>query len=68
MKKVIFLLSAAVLMLAACTPDTGSDPRVDKLMRKMTLDEKIGQLVLFTGDWSVTFTRQTTPASCRKSP
>ena len=54
MKKVIFLLSAAVLMLAACTPDTGSDPRVDKLMRKMTLDEKIGQLVLFTGDWSVT--------------
>ena len=54
MKKVILLLSAAVLLLAACTPDTGSDPRVDKLMRKMTLDEKIGQLVLFTGDWSVT--------------
>ena len=29
-------------------------PKVDSLMRVMTLDEKIGQLVLFTSDWTVT--------------
>ena len=30
------------------------DPRVDSLLRIMTLDEKIGQMVLFTSDWDVT--------------
>lgn len=31
-----------------------SHPKVDSLMRVMTLEEKIGQTVLFTSDWSVT--------------
>ena len=31
-----------------------SYPKVDSLMRVMTLEEKIGQMVLFTSDWSVT--------------
>ena len=30
------------------------DPRVDSLIRIMTLEEKIGQMVLFTSDWDVT--------------
>lgn len=42
-------------MVGACSrgPE-GSDPRVEKLLRKMTLEEKVGQTVLFTSDWSVT--------------
>ena len=42
-------------MVGACNrgPE-GSDPRVEKLLRKMTLEEKVGQTVLFTSDWSVT--------------
>ena len=31
-----------------------SHPKVDSLMKVMTLEEKIGQTVLFTSDWSVT--------------
>ena len=31
-----------------------SYPKVDSLMKVMTLEEKIGQTVLFTSDWSVT--------------
>ena len=57
MKKLVtvFLALAAV----ACAPKPAgkflqNDPRVDELMKKMTLDEKIGQMVLFTSDWSVT--------------
>ena len=30
------------------------DPRVESLLNEMTLDEKIGQMVLFTSDWDVT--------------
>lgn len=30
------------------------DPRVDSLLNMMTLDEKVGQMVLFTSDWDVT--------------
>ena len=58
MKPSIIILSAACVLLAGCNaaPAQGelNDPRVEKLMKKMTLDEKIGQLVLFTSDWSVT--------------
>ena len=58
MKRIIVLIAAAGSLLAACNlaPSDGefNDPRVNALMKKMTLDEKIGQLVLFTSDWSVT--------------
>ena len=52
----------AVLLLtiaAACTqapeaPKAKSYPIVDSLLKVMTLEEKVGQTVLFTSDWSVT--------------
>jgi len=47
-----------VLLAVACGPSgkpSGiSYPKVDSLMRVMTLEEKIGQMVLFTSDWTVT--------------
>ena len=35
-------------------PSAGIDPRVNALLAKMTLDEKIGQLTLYTTDWGST--------------
>ena len=56
MKKI--LLPLVLLLSLACNrsgkPAGSSDPKVDSLLRVMTLDEKIGQMVLFTSDWSVT--------------
>ena len=57
MKKLVTIILA--LAAVACAPKPAGkflqqDPRVDELMKKMTLDEKIGQMVLFTSDWSVT--------------
>lgn len=59
MKKLIPLFLSALLLAAACSHTSNSQaglsyPKVDSLMKVMTLDEKIGQLVLFTSDWSVT--------------
>lgn len=51
------LLVAAAVSCAGPSARQGnrvSHPKVDSLMRVMTLDEKVGQLVLFTSDWSVT--------------
>ena len=55
MKQFLYLLLAGSIARCACSrgPE-GSDPRVEKLLRKMTLEEKVGQTVLFTSDWSVT--------------
>ena len=55
----LIMLLTALVLLSACGQSrpkqaVKSHPRVDSLMKVMTLDEKIGQLVLFTGDWSVT--------------
>ena len=57
MKKL--LIPFAALVAIACNgsqsrTDSFSHPKVDSLMRVMTLEEKIGQTVLFTSDWSVT--------------
>jgi len=47
-------------LLAGCqntanhTTIDNTDARVDSVMKLMTLDEKIGQMVLFTSDWDVT--------------
>ncbi len=65
-----FLYFFALLALVSCggratAPRRGDDtaraanfdksyPVVDSLLRVMTLDEKIGQLVLYTSDWDVT--------------
>lgn len=65
-----FLYFFALLALVSCrgeatAPQTREDPAraanfnktypiVDSLLKVMTLDEKIGQLVLYTSDWDVT--------------
>ena len=50
-----FLLAA--LLPVSCTQHSAPQseyPIVDSLMQVMTLEEKVGQTVLFTGDWTVT--------------
>lgn len=55
MKSHSFLFVAVAALALSCGgPKEKSDPRVEKLLQQMTLDEKVGQLVLFTSDWSVT--------------
>ncbi len=50
----------AMIILASCqqTSQTVEDKRIefkiDSIMRQMTLDEEIGQMVLYTSDWDVT--------------
>ena len=50
----------AMIILASCqqTSQTAEDKRIefkiDSIMRQMTLDEEIGQMVLYTSDWDVT--------------
>ena len=56
---VFLLLSAAIVTSCGDRPGRETilrnvDPRVDSLLRIMTLEEKIGQMVLFTSDWDVT--------------
>ena len=53
MKKALLPLFA-ILVVASCSPSKGKDSRVDTLLSQMTLEEKVGQTVLFTSDWSVT--------------
>ncbi|MBK6620297.1 MAG: glycoside hydrolase family 3 C-terminal domain-containing protein [Saprospirales bacterium] len=56
----ILVLILLVPFLMQCTPagkPTAGDPydhRVDSVMATMTLEEKIGQMTLFTSDWDVT--------------
>ena len=56
MRKLIVPVLAALLV--SCTQNASREemhyPIVDSLMRVMTLEEKVGQTVLFTSDWSVT--------------
>ncbi|MBO4558394.1 MAG: beta-glucosidase BglX [Bacteroidales bacterium] len=63
-----FLIAICALLLVSCggrnesapaNPKVAANalkhyPIVDSLLRVMTLDEKIGQLVLYTSDWDVT--------------
>lgn len=58
------ILNAVVLIiiLAACSPKNASiietssktDPFIERLIAKMTLDEKLGQMTLYTTDWEST--------------
>jgi beta-glucosidase len=59
MKRIILFAFLSALLSSSCSGRRESDlkdvdPRVDSLIRIMTLDEKIGQMVLFTSDWDVT--------------
>lgn len=58
--KSVFAIFTAGLLLASCSQKNSSDKearlnqRVDSVLKLMTLDEKIGQMVLYTSDWDVT--------------
>lgn len=55
MKKLLFSLFLLPAVCCVQIPaQTQSHPKVDSLMKVMTLEEKIGQTVLFTSDWTVT--------------
>ncbi|MDP4238648.1 MAG: glycoside hydrolase family 3 N-terminal domain-containing protein, partial [Bacteroidota bacterium] len=58
MKKNIILVLLAVSFLSASaqkiTPNGNPDQKADSVLRLMNLDEKIGQLVLYSSDWDVT--------------
>lgn len=60
MKKLLLLVFAAILVLPACRRQSGSpqeviwDQKADSVLKLMTLEEKIGQMVLYTSDWDVT--------------
>jgi beta-glucosidase len=56
---IVYLLS--VILFFACSQKSGQnmvkraqDPFIEDLIKKMTLDEKLGQLSLFTTDWEST--------------
>src|SRR5688572_27329012 len=59
MKKVNTLVVFCIV-LAACnsnsptTSEDSTDARVDSVLDLMNLDEKVGQLTLYTSDWDVT--------------
>lgn len=56
MQKILTLLFLVVLFGACSGPQATNrvDQRVDSLLNIMTLEEKIGQLSLYTSDWDVT--------------
>lgn len=58
MKLIFFITVLSVAIVSSCSRHNKTikdvDPRVEALLREMTLDEKIGQMVLFTSDWDVT--------------
>lgn len=64
MRKYLFLLAVMPLAMSAfvsCgSPDTSAtlskdmQRKIDSLLNVMTLEEKVGQMVLFTSDWDVT--------------
>lgn len=60
MKHILPILLIGTIMFAACSspsatnPDARIEKRVDSVLQLMTLEEKIGQMVLYTSDWDVT--------------
>jgi len=60
MKKLLLLVFATILLLPACRQKSGDrqeaiwDQKADSVLKLMTLEEKIGQMVLYTSDWDVT--------------
>lgn len=60
MKKSVVIVVVLVAMLTSCSKSASNDAevrlnqRVDSVLKLMTLDEKIGQMVLYTSDWDVT--------------
>jgi beta-glucosidase len=60
--KQLFTLAVLTIMLTSLysckstqeNPEAMLDQRVDSVLKLMTLEEKIGQMVLYTSDWDVT--------------
>ena len=53
-KVIAFFISAYILIFQCSFGQTAKEKFVDSLLKQMTLDEKIGQMTLFTSDWDVT--------------
>ncbi|MBK8346792.1 MAG: beta-glucosidase BglX [Saprospiraceae bacterium] len=62
MRDRIVIIMTMITVLVACSPKNGekitgktkTDPFIEQLMAKMTLDEKLGQMTLYTTDWEST--------------
>lgn len=60
MKKLLSLVFATILLLPACRQQSDDpqeatwDQKADSVLKLMTLEEKVGQMVLYTSDWDVT--------------
>ena len=57
MKKFLLILLSTILLFSCSkksTADQQLDQKVDSVLRLMTIDEKIGQMVLYSSDWDVT--------------
>jgi beta-glucosidase len=56
--KQIFFVVAVSLCISSCkqsqSSQTDVDKRVDSVLNLMTVEEKVGQLTLYTSDWDVT--------------
>lgn len=53
--KFFFLLSTAIVSFFVCTAQRKTiDQKVDSVLKLMTLDEKIGQMNQYNGDWEAT--------------
>ena len=57
MKKYLLILLSTFLLFS-CSKKSNIDQQinqsVDSVLRLMTIDEKIGQMVLYSSDWDVT--------------
>jgi beta-glucosidase len=60
MRNIILLVFTTTLLLSSCR-QSGDDPqeaiwdqKTDSVLKLMTLEEKIGQMVIYTSDWDVT--------------
>src|SRR5215831_2674902 len=53
-KVIAFFISAYILIFQCSFGQTAKEKFVDSLLKQMTLDEKIGQMTLFTSDWDKT--------------
>jgi len=59
MNRTLFSLIAGALIFTSCSTkqisqDERIDQKVDSVLKLMTLEEKIGQMVLYSSDWDVT--------------
>jgi beta-glucosidase len=54
MKKIVFSLLLISLYFSGFSQQKNIDQKIDALLKKMTIDEKIGQLNQYSFDWSAT--------------